>query len=156
LETKVKVDVFSRNNACVREPTPNTAVISIATPGYPALLKEGWDDVLRLEFHDVVNIPKGMPEAVPFSDTHAEDIHAFIAKHEGKDFMVHCDAGMSRSVAVGAFLKEAHDYELVLHEVETDDGANSRIKRGLMRKHWRETFKDANLEEVPVICTPKD
>lgn len=136
----MRVDVYSRAHAEALAPTHNTVVISISKPEPPARLKDGWEDVLRLEFHDVVSIPLGMQECEPFLDHHVEEIHDFVEENLDKDFMVHCDAGMSRSVAVGVFIQDVHGYTLHLHETHDDAAANSRVKRGLMRKFWSEQF----------------
>jgi predicted protein tyrosine phosphatase len=132
----MRVDVYGRARAEATEPTENTVVISITNPEQPAFLQDGWKDILRLEFHDVVSIPRGMHECVAFHTEHIDLIHAFVAKHEGCDFMVHCDAGVSRSVAVGRFLREVHDADLHLYEIHTDEHCNSRVLRGLKRKSW--------------------
>lgn len=136
----MKADVYNRAHAEAVNPIPNTVVISISNPGLPARLKDGWEAVLRLEFHDVVTIPVGMPECVPFHDGHVVEIHDFVEENLDKDFMVHCDAGMSRSVAVGVFLQDVHGYTLHLHETNDDAAANSRVKRGLVRKFWSKQF----------------
>ncbi|RLB62473.1 MAG: hypothetical protein DRH08_12410 [Deltaproteobacteria bacterium] len=136
----MRVDVFNRGHAESAPPAPNTAVISISNPGLPATLKDGWEAVLRLEFHDVVRIPVGMPECEPFHDGHVVEIHDFVEENLDKDFLVHCDAGMSRSVAVGVFLQDVHGYTLHLHDAPDDSAANSRVKRGLVRKFWSKQF----------------
>ncbi len=137
----MRADVYNRAHAEAVTPVHNTVVISISNPGLPARLKEGWESVLRLEFHDVVAIPLGMPECEPFLDHHVEEIHDFVEENLDKHFVVHCDAGMSRSVAVGVFLQDVHGYTLHLHETGNDAAANSRVKRGLMRKFWNKQFE---------------
>ncbi len=152
----MQVDVYNREQAIGLEPTEGTVMISISSPGDQANLKEGWEDILRLEFHDVVRIPKGMPEVVPFHTTHVDAIHEFVDKHAaaGKDFAVHCDAGVSRSVAVGMFLNEIHGGDLNLHAINTTVGANSRVSRGLFRKYWKAQFDtDTGTDE---IVKPRD
>ncbi len=136
----MKTDVYSRGQAEVLEPTEGTVMISISAPGNPADLKEGWEDVLRLEFDDVVKVPKNMPEIRAFCTTHIDAIHEFVDRHvaDGKDFAVHCDAGVSRSVAVGVFLNDIHGGDLNLHAINTTAAANSRVHRGLMRKYWKD------------------
>jgi predicted protein tyrosine phosphatase len=145
----MQVDVYNRVQAESLEPTEGTVIISISTPGYPATLKEGWEDVLRLEFHDVVKIPKGMPEVKPFTSDHVDAIHEFVDKHvaASKDFAVHCDAGVSRSVAVGVFLNEIHGGDLNLHAISTTAAANSRVSRGLFRRYWNMQLKVLDGEE---------
>jgi predicted protein tyrosine phosphatase len=136
----MRVDVYNREQAEGLEPVEGTVVISISGPGDQATLKEGWEDILRLEFHDVVKVPKNMPEIKPFHTTHVDAIHEFVEKHieAGKDFAIHCDAGVSRSVAVGVFMEDVHGGDLKLHAIHTTAAANSRVKRGLMKKYWME------------------
>lgn len=145
----MRVDVYNIEHACALEPTPNTVVISITDPssgplpvlsGTEASLKDGWDDILRLQFHDVVRIPADMEDVVVFCINDADTIHAFIEKHSDKDFMIHCAAGVSRSVAVGSFMREVHDADLHLHEIPSDEFCNSRVRRALMDKYWRAQF----------------
>jgi predicted protein tyrosine phosphatase len=138
----MRVDVYSKYHAAEIEPTPGTVVISIGSPDEEYTLKPGWDDILRIEFDDVVNIPTGMTgcNIIAFCTAHADTIHAFIEKHSDKDFLIHCSAGVSRSVAVGSFMREVHDADLKLHEVHTDEHCNARVRRGLMRKYWEGQF----------------
>ena len=140
----MKVDVYNRAQAVGLEPVEGTVMISISGPDDPADLKEGWEDVLRLEFHDVVKIPRGIPDIKPFHRSHVDAIHEFVEKHveAGKDFAIHCDAGVSRSVAVGVFLEDVHGGDLTMHAIHTTIGANSRVTRGLMRKYWDERLGD--------------
>lgn len=138
----MRVDVYSKYHAAEIEPTEGTVVISIGSPDESYTLKPGWEDILRIEFDDVVKIPLGMSghNIIAFCDAHAETIHAFIEKHTDKDFLIHCSAGVSRSVAVGSFMREVFDADLKLHEIHTDEHCNSRVRRGLMRKYWKGHF----------------
>ena len=144
----MKVDVYNRSQVEGLEPTPNTVVISISNPslkiqdmagasaGTPADLKDGWEAVLRVEFHDVVKVPHDMPDIVAFSQEHVDAIHAFVETYLDKDFVIHCDAGVSRSVAIGLYLQDVYDAELHTHAIDTTRAANSRVHRGLIRTHW--------------------
>jgi predicted protein tyrosine phosphatase len=107
-----------------------------ASSGTPANLKDGWEAVLRVEFHDVVKIPHNMPDIVAFSQRHVDEIHEFVAAHLDCDFVVHCDAGVSRSVAVGTYLRDVHDADLKCHAIHTTKAANSRVHSGLIRETW--------------------
>jgi predicted protein tyrosine phosphatase len=140
----MKIDVYSKYHAAEIDPTPGTVVISIGSPDEEYTLKPGWDDILRIEFDDVVRIPTGLRghNIIAFCDAHAETIHAYIEKHSDKDFLIHCSAGLSRSVAVGAFMREVFDADLKLHEVETDGYGNARVRSGLMRKYWKGQFHE--------------
>lgn len=142
----MRVDVYSKYHAAEIEPIPGTVVISIGSPDESYELKPGWDDVLRIEFDDVVKIPTGMTghNIIAFCMDDAETIHAFIEKHSDKDFMIHCSAGVSRSVAVGSFMREIFDADLKLHEIHTDEHCNARVRRGLMRKYWKGHFNETS------------
>lgn len=139
------VDVYNRNDACGLDPIEGTVIISISNPDQPAPLKEGWEDVLRLEFSDIVRLPPvEMPDLVVFHQGHVDLVHSFVEKHvrAGKDFVVHCDAGVSRSVAVGMYIHEVYEGDLNLHAIHTTAAANSRVHRGLIRKHWADRFNN--------------
>ena len=140
----MQVDVYSRGQAVDLEPTEGTVMISISAPGKPADLKEGWEDVLRLEFDDIVKLDKRFPEFRAFCMDDADAIHEFVERHvaDGKDSAVHCDAGWSRSTAVGMYLNEVYGGDINLHSFGSAfEKANSRVHRGLMRKHWQERLK---------------
>jgi len=140
------VNVYNQDQACELEPIEGTAMVSITSPGQPAPLKEGWDPLLRVEFHDIV-IPRAeMPVLVDpisggvvlFDEEIAEQIDAFCWKHKRLNFIIHCAAGQSRSVAVAMFLKDIYKAEVILHAVKTTAGANALVHRTLMRKYWEE------------------
>jgi predicted protein tyrosine phosphatase len=142
----MQIDVYSRQQILKLDPQPDVAVISISGPADPTPLKEGWGPLLRVEFHDVV-IPRAeMPvmvdpnfgRVVLFDEEIAEQIDAFAWEHKDKNFAVHCAAGVSRSVAVGMFLKEIFEGDLHLHAIHTTAAANSLVHRTLMRKYWEE------------------
>jgi predicted protein tyrosine phosphatase len=103
---------------------PDTVVISITEPKRPekARLKRGWADVLRLEFQDYSRFhdtPDGgtyerkIPDnAVLFTTTQAAQVARFARKHRGKNILVHCAAGISRSGGIAEALLEAFpEYE---------------------------------------------
>ncbi len=114
-------------------PEPNTVIISITEPLFPgnilkrqepARLKDGYVDILRLEFQDYdpiklipgtdlinpqVKIPEG---AVVFTQKQAAHTSRFLRKHRGKNIVVHCAAGVSRSAGiVEATLQAFPEYE---------------------------------------------
>jgi predicted protein tyrosine phosphatase len=138
------IDVYSRQQILKLDPQPDVAVISISGPADPAPLKEGWGPILRVEFHDVVIPRDEMPvmvdpnfgRVVLFDEEIAAQIDAFAWEHKDKNFAVHCAAGVSRSVAVGMFLKEIFEGDLHLHAIHTTAAANSLVHRTLMRKYW--------------------
>ena len=81
------------------------AVISITEPDwYQAKLKEGWHDILRLEFHDIDQYEEPY---VLFGEQQARDIIQFVRNcHAGgvNGIVVHCKAGISRSAAVAKWI----------------------------------------------------
>lgn len=145
----MQIDVYSRQQILKLDPQPDTAVISISGPCDEVPFKEGWGPMLRLEFHDVVIPRDEMPvmvdpnfgRVVLFDEEMAERIDAFAWEHKDKNFAVHCAAGVSRSVAVGMFLKEIFEGDLHLHAIHTTAAANSLVHRILMRKYWENQFK---------------
>jgi len=84
------------------------AVISISGLN-PAVLKDGWHSVLRLEFDDI-----DTPEEpyIFFSDSHANQIIDFVEEvqrgHEVEGILIHCQAGISRSAAVAKWIAEKY------------------------------------------------
>jgi len=81
------------------------AVISITDPDwYPAKLKDGWHDILRLEFHDIDLYTEPY---VLFNQQQARDIIRFVGNcHDAgvNGVVVHCKAGISRSAAVAKWI----------------------------------------------------
>lgn len=65
------VRILNRFVACEIEPEPNTVVISISRPDDPAPLKEGWEEILRLEFDDIINLKEG---GTLFNSHQADDV----------------------------------------------------------------------------------
>lgn len=125
----------------------NTIVISIGDPAplnqeskidnayFLPDLRETFLDVLRLEFHD---IQKPVHGYVAFNDLHAHLIEEFI-RHWHKvdkkvDLIVHCEAGISRSVAVSVFLADLLNLPLEGHL----EFANQYVLQ-IMEKYFRDS-----------------
>lgn len=87
------------------------AVVSIGEPEESEHYFQDSQQVLNIDFWDVndyeVEGVKGL------TDEQAETIHDFISNNIGKDFYIHCRAGVSRSQAVGRFLSDIYGYEVV-------------------------------------------
>lgn len=138
----MKVQVYSRRHMKEIEPNAYKCLVSIwskmalATQSYQDddIPLEGWWDALKLEFDDAVEdvVEKGL---TLFDEEMAKELLAFIEKNRGRDFVIHCDAGMSRSVGVASFMKEAYEYEIELFEIGTDRFRNIRIVN-LLRRAW--------------------
>jgi predicted protein tyrosine phosphatase len=107
MSDRLRVRILSRVKAQLHAPREYEACISIVSPGQrPAALSSRFRDILRLEFHDLAGFerPDGSyPEgAVQLSDADADRIAAFALAHRDAGLLVvHCEAGISRSVAVG-------------------------------------------------------
>jgi predicted protein tyrosine phosphatase len=126
-----------RQSAEAKDGWATWAAISISEPDYyPANLKEGWFDVLRLEFHDVNS---AVGEYTVFSEEDALRIIEFVRKAQEnlcEGILVHCHAGISRSAAVAKWIAEQynlpfnHNYELY----------NKMIYRTLQERQLIELF----------------
>lgn len=92
-------------------PEPNTVCVSITEPIFPgnilkrqepARLRDGYVDVMRLEFQDFdLNRHTKIPaDARLFDRQQAARLARFLRKHRGKNIVVHCAAGISRSGGV--------------------------------------------------------
>lgn len=116
------------------EPEPNTVIISITEPIFPghkikrsepARLRPGYVDILRLEFQDYDPIKETTfgsgilrpnhvwpKDAALFTQKQAAQTSRFLRKHRGKNIVVHCAAGISRSGGIVVAALEAFpEYE---------------------------------------------
>lgn len=93
---------------------PNTVMISINStyePLYPLSLDRLSSKVLTVQFDDTTHSTKETRKKVIDTAT-IYKILDFINLNKGKDFIVHCHAGFSRSAAVCLFLNIVEGYEL--------------------------------------------
>lgn len=150
------IDVYNREQFRMLTPEPDVHVISCQTPqttwgeGTLSEIPTGWGHSLVLEFHDVIQ--KSSPEMVVFDAKMADRVVDFIEK-AGRRFVIHCDAGQSRSVAIGLWLSQYHDYDeetpMCLHAAQHAGSYNSTVLRELRRaenRYWygeEYTFPDS-------------
>lgn len=91
--------------------------------------------VLNIDFWDVndyeVEGVKGL------TDEQAETIYNFIASNIGRDFYIHCRAGVSRSQAVGRFLSDIYGYEVV--SVANNGAFPNQHVLSLLKQKYRDT-----------------
>jgi predicted protein tyrosine phosphatase len=146
----LQIDVLNRQQAEDYNPQQARVIdilapvmISITSPDKPANLKEGWYEVLRLEFHDVLPTYSGLDEDLTAFDTDmAAEVLDFAFKHGNRNMFVHCDAGVSRSVAVGMFIAAWQERTLSLHAVNCTDFYNSHVHGLLSRRLWSVVYKE--------------
>ena len=135
-----KVYIYSREQFCKLQPNKDVCAISVWTPDkdaidYDVLIPplDGWKDILKVTFNDVTY--QGMSHWILFNHELAKQIVAFIYKYPNVDFVIHCDAGMSRSVAIGCYLRDMLGYELTLNAWPNDEHRNQLVYSTL--SHYR-------------------
>lgn len=129
---------MSRARAAKLIPNVTCALVSISTPTKPysfGLQLDGWGDVLRLEFHDVANdvaADDWLDTYVRFTDVQAQRVSGFAQQAAAagiEDLVIHCDAGLSRSVAIAESLRRAGLADLRLWECSAPLQANDLVLR---------------------------
>jgi hypothetical protein len=74
---------------------------------------------------------------VPFTAEMARSTLGFVADHPTDDFIVHCNAGVSRSVAIARVISEETGRQIILNgNVRSDECANGLVLRLLHRELW--------------------
>lgn len=112
----MKIKAFSQDMILEYIPPPNSRLISIGDPGDKDLvLKDGWDAILRLNFHDIdlmryLNTPEipeywikweNLQKYTVFNYGHARKIKEFLSTINSIDYLaINCHAGVSRSVGI--------------------------------------------------------
>lgn len=137
----MKVFVCNRGFAEKRLRYKGEPVISITTPDDPpAAIPATAGPVLRLSFHDLETAPgeafgKVYGPATLFDLDMAQQIVDFVTTmllQNNDRFVAHCDAGVSRSGAVGHWLRDAAGAEL---RSLKSLSPNPRVYRLLQRAH---------------------
>lgn len=101
--------------------------------------KDKHDNVLNLEFDDLPcdefefdgHVAKGL------SIEQAKEIYDFVEKHIGKNFIIHCRAGMSRSAAVGWYIRDFYK-DIYNGDYRLPEGPNKDVYRKLSRVYYKE------------------
>lgn len=136
------IHAMSRARALRLRPNATCALISISTPGklyFTEPRAEGWLGFLALVVDDVANeVPEHL--ALPgdwlatsfsrFSEADAIEVATRVRLWQSlgcEDLVIHCDAGLSRSVGVGEALWRAGVGELRLWECEQPLQANPLV-----------------------------
>lgn len=137
------VNVFNRNLALEVEPARDTCLVSISTPRFEYardMTKAGWKDSIFVDFDDTIPELIAMEKdfnnpgpIVLFTMDHAKELLSFIETNDGAPFLVHCDAGISRSVAVGAFMRDFFNYVPWFRRTVHDEFRNIHVYNLLRR-----------------------
>jgi len=74
--------------------------------------KNEHQNVLNIDFWDIEKeIEYGNGKVLkPFTPEQADEILNFIDKNQGKEFLIHCHAGISRSSAVAYFIRDYYEW----------------------------------------------
>lgn len=135
-----RVAVCSRTNVVKIHPMPDVALVSISTPREDyekVVVLDGWHDSIALEFHDTIEPGKDFfgRRMVLFDNVRAEKLYNFLEKNQKRDIIVHCNAGISRSMAVGRFMHDYYGHTLDLTDagVQTTDYSNIIVYNLLRR-----------------------
>jgi predicted protein tyrosine phosphatase len=124
--------VVSRVAAGEITPMSGACHILIQDPSYgytDGLPKSGWHDSIVIRCHDIIRPTDGY---VHFTPDMAVELVGFIRRNEGRPMLVSCDAGLSRSVAVGSILKDCFGYG-VRYDCGTDEHRSVLIRAEVMR-----------------------
>ena len=105
----MKFLVLSRSRAGREAPDHPHATISLTDPSKPEaelVETESRAGILRLAFDDTGDYGQPLRGAIVFGPEHAEEILRFADahRHDVETFVVHCEAGVSRSAGVAAAL----------------------------------------------------
>ena len=144
----MRVCVCNRQQAerDLSEATSALYVISINTPGFRlADIPGNWEDRLNLQFHDVIQEDCEYKDAdgndfVIFTKEMANQVIRFVESiHENREILIHCDAGISRSMAMGRFVSTFTPRELVILTPDMIDDRFSNIHVwNTLRRCWYE------------------
>ena len=138
-------DHFTKNNSIndsTVENFKNTAFISIhnTKDDYKYAFSKNHSNVINLTFDDV---EEDMPEKHVYAMTmkQANEIIDFIIKNSDKHFILHCTAGISRSGAIGTFIANYFNVDVVKFNLDNPHIiANSHVLKLLNGIMWEKHF----------------
>jgi len=111
-EMSRKAYVVDRSRAREFPVNPPGCHILLQEPNHKygdGLPRSGWYDTIVFNVHDITKPVDGYAH---FTDAMALRLADFLTKNEGRPMLVSCDAGLSRSVAVGATLRDRFGYDV--------------------------------------------
>lgn len=116
--------------------------------------KKDHDNVLNLEFDDITeDITWKGHKFLAITEKQADKIIDFISKNKGKNFYVHCKAGISRSGAVSTFIYsffndngiyDKHDFEKYNSHIRPNNYVLTLLKRKFYERNGM--FVDENMD----------
>jgi len=121
----------------------NTVCICIFDPDrshHDDELLEGFADVLQIRFWDV---EEAIGRIKPITAEQGLIIRKFIEKHKDKRFLIHCEAGMSRSAGVGQAVECIKHFDGNVFHFRTGFSAISEFSKKTGRYHPNLTVFDA-------------
>ena len=121
-------------------PDNESAFISIFTPGCSPAKAAGRNWIAGLVWCRA-------DDEMPMDQREVRMIANFVETWRQHDFVVHCDAGISRSAAVAQYIGAVLDREVIGLD---SDGlhANAVIKASLMHHLWETQFKEDHIERL--------
>ena len=118
------------------------AVVSIGEPSESESdhwFQEPSCSVLNIDFWDVNGYR--VEDVLGMTDEQAFEIYRFLSGNIGKDFYIHCRAGVSRSQAVARFLEDCYGYEVVQGS-DRPPFPNAHVLALLKREYAKDAFGD--------------
>lgn len=126
-------------------------IISIASPEletYRIPSNSHCKDILYLRFHDILNngnirsLNEVGDKIVPINKEHIKKILDFAKKYNYiKDWLLHCEAGMSRSPAVALALSEIMNgkdgYEIYVKTLYPKIHNNIKVRKAILEQHYK-------------------
>lgn len=108
--------LMAQNNWNDNNIPDNCAFISICEPNYQDeklglyhWFSKNRDNIINLDFYDIDSYKLSENESIKgLSDKQAEELYQFIENNLGKDFYIHCAAGMSRSQGVAKYITDTY------------------------------------------------
>jgi predicted protein tyrosine phosphatase len=129
------VTTYSRDGMWHKaEPSPDIALISISTlpSDKRAVFQNGWSSCLASQFIDTQS---SMSERA-FDERLAKQMFKFILDNGHRDIVVHCDAGMSRSVAVAEFIHDYFGHDIEFKGIAKDNKDMNQLVYTLLVKAY--------------------
>lgn len=142
------IDVFNRTQAQIHAGNLLTVMISIAGPNRQADFKGQWHDILRVEFDDIMSKGESTIEFALFNERHAAQIIDFVEKNIEFNFAVHCDAGFSRSIAVGVWIRNFLESKEIPCSMHTHAIGHTEFANGFVLSTLNHVHNKRNISKL--------